>query len=161
MKLPMGLFDKDGLPMQEFFFQLAHRDLFHDLFAGLFQSIVMWILRLNEKQASTKRNARTMGQLDAYTSSFHCNKYPPNVPHLNHTVLSHGIPQTSLTSSLYIASFNTTSLRIHRKRFGTSHFTYRCGERKRRNYWYSRRDEIWMVYNLCDNPTVSNWSIQR
>jgi hypothetical protein len=85
---PIPTEDQNALP------QIAIPDLFHDFFAGIFQSLVMTLLRLvfalTKIENTVNKNA--MGEIDKRTSHLvPKNSYIPNLPHLDWCIYSDGL----------------------------------------------------------------------
>jgi hypothetical protein len=86
--VPIPTEDQNALP------EIAIPDLFHDFFAGIFQSLVMTLLCLVFALTKIENtvNKTAMGEIDKRTSNLvPKNSYIPNLPHLDWCIYSDGL----------------------------------------------------------------------
>jgi hypothetical protein len=72
-------------------FRIAVRDIFHDLEAGLFPSIIMMVLRIVQAVSQNDDHYRdAMSQLDKYTSTKRMARIAPRYERMDHTSFQEG-----------------------------------------------------------------------
>jgi hypothetical protein len=90
-------------------FEIAVRDIFHDLEAGLFPSIVMMVLRIVQSISQNDpqyRNAISL--LDEFTSPKRATRHPPRYRKMDHTSFSEGCASLLLKTSTGQANSGST-----------------------------------------------------
>jgi hypothetical protein len=90
-------------------FKTAVRDIFHDLEAGVFPSIIMMVLRII--QAISKNDDRyhdVIGELDQYTSTRRMMRHPPRYKKMDHTNFHEGCASLLLNTATGQANAGVT-----------------------------------------------------
>jgi hypothetical protein len=102
-RAPLGWGDPSAV------FKTAVRDIFHDLEAGLFPSIVMMVLRII--QAISEHDSRyhdAISLLDEFTSSKRVSRHPPRYKKMDHTTFHEGCASMLLGTSTGQANSGAT-----------------------------------------------------